>query len=107
VAECRSLAATCLSTLLVGTFLMAGYNEINGEAAITNIWHEPLSILNGWPFALAIMSILCPMRWDITLRADTTESTPVCPISYRSQTDRHHGRIHQDARAISQPGFAA
>ena len=49
---------TCLSTLFVGTFLMAGYNEMDGEAVITNVWHEPLSILNGWPFALAIMSIL-------------------------------------------------
>jgi membrane-associated protease RseP (regulator of RpoE activity) len=48
-------AMTCLSTLFVGAFLMAGFNEIPGEVVLETLWKNPLM---GWPFSLAIMSIL-------------------------------------------------
>jgi membrane-associated protease RseP (regulator of RpoE activity) len=46
--------ATCLSTLFVGGLLMADFNGISsGE-----ILKQPLTLLRGWPFSLAIMGIL-------------------------------------------------
>jgi len=45
--------ATCLSTLLTGTFMMMGFNQ----ADFSEIWH-PSSLLMGLPFCIAIMSIL-------------------------------------------------
>lgn len=49
---------TCLSTLFVGTFLMGGYNDLEGQVVLEKLWRQPGSILDGWPFSLAIMSIL-------------------------------------------------
>jgi membrane-associated protease RseP (regulator of RpoE activity) len=49
---------TCLSTLFVGAVLMGGYNSAAGEAVFEKLWAEPANILSGWPFSLAIMSIL-------------------------------------------------
>lgn len=51
--------ATCLSTLLAGALLMAGYNHtIHGAALDEGFWRDPSNLLAGLPFCLAIMSIL-------------------------------------------------
>ncbi len=50
--------ATCLSTMLVGAVLMAGFRGVDLEIALGNLWREPSTLLNGLPFCLAIMSIL-------------------------------------------------
>src|SRR4029453_6133857 len=49
---------TCLSTLAVGVFLMADFNGESGPAVADRLWPDPLSLLTGWPFSLAIMGIL-------------------------------------------------
>jgi membrane-associated protease RseP (regulator of RpoE activity) len=52
---------TCLSTLIVGAFLMAGFRETLASspgAFFMEIWRSPSLLLSGAPFSLAIMSIL-------------------------------------------------
>jgi membrane-associated protease RseP (regulator of RpoE activity) len=53
-------ALTCLSTLLVGTALMAMYTNSFDDVLhfLTQILRSPSVLLNGLPFCLAIMSIL-------------------------------------------------
>jgi membrane-associated protease RseP (regulator of RpoE activity) len=52
-------AATCVSTLLVGTFLMAGFtNTLAERSLLREIWLSPSRLMDGLPFSLAIMSIL-------------------------------------------------
>jgi membrane-associated protease RseP (regulator of RpoE activity) len=46
--------ATCLSTLFVGGFLMADFNGISASEILA----RPQALLQGWSFALAIMTIL-------------------------------------------------
>ncbi len=52
---------TCLSTLVVGAFLMAGFNntlEDNVSGFFGSIWRNPSVLLTGLPFSIAIMAIL-------------------------------------------------
>jgi len=52
---------TCLSTLLVGAVLMAGFMNSLGSGITSfayEIWHTPSLLLTGLPFSLAIMTIL-------------------------------------------------
>jgi membrane-associated protease RseP (regulator of RpoE activity) len=52
---------TCLSTLTVGTVLMAGFTNSLGSGLRSftrEIWHTPSLMLTGLPFSLAIMAIL-------------------------------------------------
>jgi membrane-associated protease RseP (regulator of RpoE activity) len=52
---------TCGSTVIVGTFLMAGFNQTIGTGIVGyfgEIWHRPSLLLSGLPFSLAIMTIL-------------------------------------------------
>lgn len=52
---------TCLSTLLVGALLMAGFTEtsIDGFGSFFGgIWQDPSLLMAGLPFSIAIMSIL-------------------------------------------------
>jgi membrane-associated protease RseP (regulator of RpoE activity) len=51
---------TCLSTLVVGTALMAGYDEKLGSASnfLAAILRSPSMLLSGLPFSVAIMTIL-------------------------------------------------
>jgi len=52
---------TCLSTLIVGTFLMALFTNTAGESAgtfVREIFRTPSLLLTGLPFSLAIMGIL-------------------------------------------------
>src|SRR5678815_821557 len=49
---------TCLSTLLVGVFLMADFNGTISQTTIERLWQEPSILLSGLPFSLAIMGIL-------------------------------------------------
>ena len=51
-------ALTCLSTLLVGVFLMADFNGTLAQTTIERLWREPSTLLTGLPFSLAIMGIL-------------------------------------------------
>ena len=52
--------ATCLSTLFVGTFLMAGFRDemIDPIRLIRAMWSNPLLLLSGLPFSATIMTIL-------------------------------------------------
>ncbi len=52
---------TCLSTLIVGTFLMALFTNTLGDSAggfLTDIFRTPSMLFSGVPFSLAIMGIL-------------------------------------------------
>lgn len=52
---------TCLSTLVVGTFLMALFTDTAGDSAdnfIREMLRRPSLLLSGLPFSLAIMGIL-------------------------------------------------
>lgn len=52
---------TCVSTLIVGTVLMAGFTNTLGEnlgGFLGNIWHAPSILLTGLPFSFSIMTIL-------------------------------------------------
>jgi membrane-associated protease RseP (regulator of RpoE activity) len=49
---------TCLSTLLVGAALMMNFNGVSFDNVAGTLWEQPLSILAGAPFCIAIMSIL-------------------------------------------------
>jgi membrane-associated protease RseP (regulator of RpoE activity) len=52
---------TCLSTMIVGTFLMALFTNSIGDSAgsfIRDIFRKPGTLLNGLPFSLSIMGIL-------------------------------------------------
>ena len=53
-------ALTCLSTMIVGAFLMAGFTNTRGDLTtiVTEFLRSPWLLLNGLPFSLAIMSIL-------------------------------------------------
>jgi membrane-associated protease RseP (regulator of RpoE activity) len=51
-------AMTCFSTLFVGMLMMAGFDGIEGEVVFERLRQNPSVILTGWPFSLAIMSIL-------------------------------------------------
>ena len=54
-------ALTCLSTLIVGTFLMAGFRETLSTSPgsfFVEIWNSPSLLAGGAPFSFAIMSIL-------------------------------------------------
>src|SRR5262245_24875835 len=54
-------ALTCCTTLLMGTLLMAEFNQTLGDdltAPIREIWRNPAILLTGLPFSLAIMTIL-------------------------------------------------
>jgi membrane-associated protease RseP (regulator of RpoE activity) len=53
-------ALTCLTTLLMGSALMAMYTNQVGDAAsfIARIVRSPLTLLSGIPFSFAIMAIL-------------------------------------------------
>jgi membrane-associated protease RseP (regulator of RpoE activity) len=49
---------TCLSTLVVGVFLMGDFNGALPQVTAERLWREPSSVLSGLPFCLAIMGIL-------------------------------------------------
>lgn len=53
-------AATCFSTLVVGTFLMALFTNAVGDygSFFGAIWRTPSLLLSGLPFSFAIMTIL-------------------------------------------------
>jgi membrane-associated protease RseP (regulator of RpoE activity) len=48
---------TCLTTLVIGTSFMAGYNRATGNP-FEEIWWRPSALLTGIPFMITIMSIL-------------------------------------------------
>src|SRR5215210_6316874 len=50
--------ATCLSTTIVGALLMAEFQGLDLEVAFNTLWTQPLTLFNGLPFSIAIMSIL-------------------------------------------------
>jgi membrane-associated protease RseP (regulator of RpoE activity) len=52
---------TCGSTVIVGTFLMAGFTQSMTSGIVAHfseIWQNPSLLLSGLPFSLAIMTIL-------------------------------------------------
>ena len=49
---------TCMSTLAVGTFLMADFQGIASDVLYERILGNPLTLLMGWPFSLTVMTIL-------------------------------------------------
>src|SRR5262245_39664557 len=52
---------TCTSTLVVGTFLMAGFTNKLQSGLVSysrEIWQTPSLLLTGLPFSLSIMTIL-------------------------------------------------
>lgn len=52
---------TCGSTVIVGTFLMAGFTQTMSNGLVAHfleIWRRPSLLLTGLPFSIAIMTIL-------------------------------------------------
>ena len=51
---------TCLSTLIVGTFLMASFNNTAAAESglLGEIWQNPAILLSGLPFSISVMGIL-------------------------------------------------